>query len=186
MKIIEKHEVKIDTDFAAEIQRLSGENVYLCYQCRKCSSGCPGKEYMQAGPADLMRYIQLGMKEKALQGPIIWACMSCQTCTARCPQDIDIAAIVDALKIIAQEQKVKTDTKGARLFNWLWMTILTFTGRMYEVVLTGGLNTLRGNPFKDIKLGMKMIKNGKLKLLPSIKRPIEMFKMFARARRARK
>lgn len=186
MKIVGQEGVKIDPSFAEKIKEISGENVFLCYQCKKCASGCPGRDFMKTHPTALMRYVQLGMKEEAMKQDTIWYCMSCQTCSTRCPQDIDIAHVVDAIKIIAQEEKIKTDTKNARLFNRLWMTLLKYMGRMYEVGLTGMLNTFTGKPFKDMSLGMKMIKKGKLKLFPSFKKPLETKKMFDRAKRLKK
>ena len=66
------------------------------------------------------------------------------------------------------------------------MTILKYMGRMYEVGLMGGLNLFTGKPFKDLPLGMKMIRKGKLKLLPTFKKPFATMKMFSRAKRLRK
>ncbi len=158
--LVDNKEIRIDGELAEEIRKRSGENVYLCYQCRKCASGCPNRQFMESTPTELMRYIQLGMTEEAMKKDTVWYCLSCQTCTARCPQGIDIAHVVDMIRIIVQEKGIKADTKNERLFNWLWMTILHFTGRMYEVALTGALNTFTGKPFKDLKLGMKMISRG--------------------------
>ncbi|MFC1677680.1 4Fe-4S dicluster domain-containing protein [Planctomycetota bacterium] len=186
MKIVGKKNVKLDPKLAAKIAEISGENVFLCYQCKKCASGCPSREFMDGNPTELMRQIQLGMIDEVTKGNTVWYCMSCQTCTARCPQDIDIAHVADAVKIIVQQENIKVDTKNARLFNWLWMTILRYMGRMYEVALTGSLNVFTGHPFKDMPLGMKMIRKGKLKLLPSFKKPFMMMKMFSRAKRLKK
>ena len=186
MKVIGKNEIQVNSDLAEEVKKRTGENVFLCYQCRKCSAGCPNREYMDGSPTELMRQVQLGMVDEAMKSSTIWYCLSCQTCSARCPQDIDIAHVVDGLKIIVQEKKIKANTKNARLFNWLWMTLLKFMGRMYEVGLTGMLNVFTGNPFKDMPLGVKMIKKGKLKLLPSFKKPFVMLKMFSRAKRLKK
>ena len=66
------------------------------------------------------------------------------------------------------------------------MKLLRYAGRMYEIGLTGMLNLFTGHPFKDMSLAIKMIKKGKLKLLPSIKKPFEMMKMFARAKKLKK
>lgn len=179
-------DVKIDASFAQEIYDRSGENVFLCYQCKKCASGCPSREFMKTSPTELMRQVQLGMVDEAMKDSTIWYCLSCQTCSTRCPQDIDIAKVVDTIKLIVEEKGIKVDTKNERLFNRIWMTLLRFGGRIYEVGLTGMLNVFTGKPTKDLPLGMKMIKKGKLKMLPSIKRSGEMRKMFARARRIRK
>ena len=186
MKITGTKNIKVDSSFAEKIAKRSGENVFLCYQCKKCASGCPNRTFMDSTPTELMRYVQLGMVDEAMKGNTVWFCMSCQTCVARCPQDIDIPHIVDTIRILVQEKKIKADTKNMRLFNWLWMKILKYMGRMYEVALTGALNLLTGRPFKDLALGAKMIKKGKLKLTPSVKRPLEMMKMFSRAKRLKK
>jgi heterodisulfide reductase subunit C len=141
---------------------------------------------MDSTPTELMRYVQLGMADEAMKGNTVWYCVSCQTCSARCPQGIDIAHVVDAIRIIVQERKIKADTKNVRLLNRLWMTMLKYMGRMYEVGLIGMLNLFTGKPFKDLGLGMRMIISGKLKLLPSMKKPFAIMRMFSRAKRLRK
>ncbi len=186
MKIVGENDIEVDSSFAEEIRKRCGENVFLCYQCKKCASGCPSREFMDGSPTKLMRYVQLGMIDEAMKQNTVWFCMSCLTCSSRCPQDIDIAHIVDAIRILVQEKKIKADTKHMRLFNWLWMRILRYMGRMYEVGLTGMLNLLTGRPFKDLALGTKMIKKGKLQLIPSFRKPFEMIKMFSRAKKLKK
>ena len=183
MKIVGKENVKISSEFAEEIKARSGENVNLCYQCKKCASGCPNRKFMDKTPTELMRQIQLGLVDEAMKDNTIWYCLSCQTCSARCPQDIDIAHVVDTIRIVVQEKKIKADTKNMRLLNWLWMTCLRFLGRAYEGGVIGGLYVLTGRPFKDMKLAFKMIRKGKIKIMPSIKRPVEMQKMFARSKK---
>lgn len=186
MKIIGEKEIKADSSFAAEIEKRSGENVFLCYQCRKCASGCPSRMFMDSTPTELMRYAQLGMADEAMKKNTIWYCLSCQTCSTRCPADIDIAHVIDTMRIIVQERKIKADSNKLPLFNWLWMTMLRFMGRAYEAGLVGSLNFLTGKPTKDMALGMKMIRKGKLKLFPSFKKPFAMMKMFSRARKLKK
>ena len=67
MKIVGKKDVKLDTSFAEEVRERSGENVFLCYQCKKCASGCPSRVFMDSTPAELMRYVQLGMVDEAMK-----------------------------------------------------------------------------------------------------------------------
>ncbi|TKJ36805.1 MAG: heterodisulfide reductase subunit C [Planctomycetes bacterium B3_Pla] len=186
MKVINKKEIKVDSSFAEEVAERSGENVFLCYQCRKCASGCPSRIFMDSTPTELMRYVQLGMVDEAMKGNTAWFCVSCQTCSTRCPQDIDIAHVVDTIRIIVQEKKIKADTRNMRLFNWIWMKTIKYMGRMYEAGLVGSLNLFTGKPFKDMALGARMIKKGKIKLIPPIRNPLETMKMFSRAKRLKK
>ncbi|MBW8014892.1 MAG: heterodisulfide reductase subunit C [Planctomycetes bacterium] len=183
MKIIGENEITVDASFAKEIQKHCGENVNLCYQCRKCAAGCPNRQFMDFTPTELMRYVQLGMFDEALKKNTAWFCVSCQTCTARCPQDIDIARVIDAIRMIADERRLVADAGNVRVLNRLWMIMLRFMGRMYEVGLVGTFNMVTGKPFNDMALGKKMILKGKLKFIPSIKMPFTMMKMFSRAKK---
>jgi heterodisulfide reductase subunit C len=45
---------------AQSVQRRIGENIYLCYQCVKCTSGCPLVEHFDLTPNQVMRSVQLG------------------------------------------------------------------------------------------------------------------------------
>ena len=89
--------LSIDGGLARAIQEELGQNVYLCYQCVKCSSGCPLGAYFDWQPNQVMRAVQLGMEEAALDAQTPWLCASCQTCSTRCPQGLDITAIMDFL-----------------------------------------------------------------------------------------
>jgi heterodisulfide reductase subunit B len=143
------------------------ENVYLCYQCVKCTSGCPLVEHMDLNPNQVMRAIQLG-DESVLESKTIWICASCQTCTTRCPQGIDIAAIMDELRIEAKRRGIAPALPEVDKFGRLFMTDIKLLGRLYEVGLMGGLNLVTGNLFKDMDMAVEMLKRRKLSILPSL------------------
>jgi len=185
MKINPEKPIHYDAKLAEEIRRRCGQNVLLCNQCRKCAAGCPSRPFMDSTPTELMRYVQLGMADAAMKGNAIWYCLSCHTCSARCPQDIDIPQVVDALRIIVQEKGIKSAAGRTTLVNRLWMGLLRL-GRMYEMGLAGLTNLFSGRPFKDAGLAARMIRKGKIRLLPSIRKPLEISRMFKRAGRLKK
>ena len=49
----------IRPDLARRIQEELGQNVYLCYQCVKCTSGCPLGEFFDWQPNQVMRALPL-------------------------------------------------------------------------------------------------------------------------------
>jgi heterodisulfide reductase subunit C len=103
----------IKNSFIAKIQELSGQNLLECYQCGKCSAGCPAVSQMDILPNQIIRYCQLGLKDEVLQSKSIWICASCMTCNARCPKGINIAEVVEALRQILLRQRkdhVKIET----------------------------------------------------------------------------
>lgn len=143
------------------------ENVYLCYQCVKCTSGCPMAEHMDLNPNQVLRMIQLG-DDSVLESKTIWVCASCQTCTTRCPQGIDIAAVMDELRIEARRRGIEPVIPEVDRFSRLFLTDIKVMGRLYEVGLMGGLNLITGNLFKDMDLAVEMLKRRKLSILPSL------------------
>ena len=91
---------KIKDPFVAKVQELSGQNLLACYQCGKCSAGCPAVSQMDILPNQIIRYAQLGFKDELLQSKSIWICASCMTCNARCPKGINIAEVIEAIRQI--------------------------------------------------------------------------------------
>ena len=72
--------------------------VTSCFQCRKCSGGCPLTFAMDLLPHHVIRLALLGQEERVFGSMTIWVCSGCQTCTSRCPNGIDIAGTMDWLK----------------------------------------------------------------------------------------
>jgi heterodisulfide reductase subunit C len=89
---------RLSAPFVAKLEKISGQNLLACYQCGKCSAGCPMAPHMDALPNQIIRLAQLGMKEKLLATRSIWVCVSCMTCNSRCPKDIRIAEVFEALR----------------------------------------------------------------------------------------
>jgi len=95
----------LDFNFEATVEERSGEDLSRCYYCLKCTAGCPSAPAMPYGPAQMVRLMQLGLKDELLESPSIWFCLHCETCGARCPNEISIAGLTRALREMAMEEK---------------------------------------------------------------------------------
>lgn len=91
---------KIKDPFVGKVEELSGQNLLACYQCGKCSAGCPAVSEMDILPNQIIRYAQLGFKDELMRSKSIWVCVSCFTCNARCPKGINIAEVIEAIRQI--------------------------------------------------------------------------------------
>ena len=155
-----------------------GQNVFLCYQCVKCTSGCSLSDAFDLTPNQVMRAAQLG-DESVLESTTIWLCASCQTCTTRCPQNLDIAGIMDSLRIEAKRRGLPPAMPEVDKFSSLFLRNIGLLGRLYEVGLMGGMYMATlgkllkdtGQVRKDMDMGMQMMKRRKLKLIPGLTRP---------------
>lgn len=92
--------VKVGRELFRDIKEFSGQNLTLCMQCGTCSASCTGKELMDLLPRKIMRMIQTGNAARALECRSIWICSTCLICAARCPRGIDVARVMEALRII--------------------------------------------------------------------------------------
>jgi heterodisulfide reductase subunit C len=98
--------------FVTKVQQLSGQNLLACYQCGKCSAGCPVVSQMDILPNQIIRLAQLGLREDLLESKAIWVCASCMTCNVRCPKGINIAEVIEALRqIMLRRREDHVDVK---------------------------------------------------------------------------
>ncbi len=86
--------------FVARVEALSGQKLLACYQCGKCSAGCPVVSRMEILPNQIIRYAQLGLEAELLASDAIWICASCMTCNVRCPKGVKIAEVMEAVRQI--------------------------------------------------------------------------------------
>jgi heterodisulfide reductase subunit B len=161
---------QLSTELAELIQRKTGENVFLCYHCVKCTSGCPLIEHFDLAPNQVMRAAQLGMQDVIFDSKTPWLCASCQTCTTRCPQGIDIAKVMDFIVTEAREQGIDPKVPEVALFNKVFLRDVDILGRSFELGLTVEMNMRTGQPFKDLDLALELLKHRKISVLPAIVR----------------
>jgi heterodisulfide reductase subunit B len=183
----ERAEFQINSDLAKRIQEELGQNVYLCYQCVKCTSGCPVGKYFDWQPNQIMRAVQLGQEDIALEAQTPWLCASCQTCTTRCPQDLDIAAIMDFLTREALDRGFKPPIQEVDNMNKAFLREVRLWGRSYELGLMAELKlrNIRTHPItEDLDMGFKMIAKNKFPIFPTFTRPPRQVKPIPGANKA--
>jgi len=155
------------------VESLAHTRIRDCYQCGKCTAGCPMAARMDAPPTRLIRLLQLGHAETALRAQAIWQCVSCQTCATRCPKSVDCAGVMDALRQLSAERGVATPAQQRIvLFQKAFLRNIRRNGRLNELELIAEfkLSTfLRGRSFsfllKDATLAPELMKRKKFHLV---------------------
>lgn len=90
-------------NWSAQVEELAQTQLSKCYQCGKCTAGCPRADVMDLPPTRIMRAVQTGDILQAATAVSIWRCLSCLTCSARCPKNVEVAGVMDALRQISIE-----------------------------------------------------------------------------------
>jgi heterodisulfide reductase subunit C2 len=155
-------------DLKAVVEKKAHVQLSACYQCKKCSIGCPVADQVTSPPSEIIRRLQLGAGNELLETELVWTCISCETCAARCPNQINFPAVIDALKALAVEKGAATPVGHAPLFNKLFLSTVKTYGRSYELQEIALYKLGSGNLMQDMDKFPTMVLKGKIALLPPI------------------
>ena len=148
------------------VEEMSDVDLSGCYQCKKCSSGCPVAELTQSSPSEIVRRLHLGAGSELLESDIIWMCLSCETCYARCPMDINVGSVIDALRALALARGASTTKGNMPLFNRAFLRTVKIFGRAYDLPMIAVYKLGTRTFIKDTGKFPTMLKKGKIALLP--------------------
>ncbi len=154
-----------------ELKEITGIDANVCFQCRKCTLGCPVSSLMNTKISELVRLIQLDEREKVLSADTFWFCVSCETCATRCPQDINLTKLMDGLREIFFKEGRKPVPYEIPLFFQIFTKSYLKRGRVYELGLVMDYNFRQVDFFKDIELLPILLRRGKISFLPPSKVP---------------
>ena len=160
---------QVNSEWKREVERRLGVNVSECYQCGKCSAGCPTAYEMFHPVHAMVRLVQLGRKEEALRSRSQWVCVACETCSTRCPKAVNPARLMTVLREMAQEEGcVNAHERDIYDFHQSFLSSVRMFGRVYEMGLVAHYKLK--NPVKrgmqDVVTGLQMMRRGKPGLLP--------------------
>ena len=183
-------EFTIPSDTVSElgelVKNLEGIDVNACYQCRKCTSGCPLVDAMDYTPTQIMHAVRLGLEDLVLNSSTIWLCLACGTCVTRCPQEVDVPRVMDALAITARRKGVKPKAPDIARFYNTGLAIIRYFGKMYDLGIAGMMKLTTRKFTQDTGLGIKMFRKGKLGLLPGFQNTSAVKKIFDRVKEREK
>jgi heterodisulfide reductase subunit C len=155
---------RIGGSFAAEMKALTGTSPMSCYQCTKCSSGCPVAGRSDLRPHELVRLVHTNQREAVLTSRFIWDCTSCHTCITRCPQQVDICAMNDALRSLSVSEGLATEDTAVPVFNEAFLASVRKRGRVHELGLMAVYKLRTKRFLEDFDKAPAMFTKGKLPL----------------------
>jgi heterodisulfide reductase subunit C len=154
-----------DKKILRSIEEKARTSLSKCYQCGKCTAGCPMDFIFDLNPNEVIELIRLGQIEKVLNSKTIWYCATCYTCSTRCPKEIDIANIMTVMLREAISKNIIKDRKVLIFYKSFFKSIKRH-GRVYEVGLVGTYNLTSGAPLTNAAVGPKILLKNKIGYLP--------------------
>jgi len=147
---------------AGEILEATGVNAATCYQCGKCSAGCPMASESALRPHAVMRLVMQDRREQALTDESIWLCLTCETCSARCPNDCDPARVIDAVRELSIEAGSADMPRTISAFHKAFLEQIRSNGRLHEFGMVMDYKLRSGELMKDVTSAPGMLTRGKL------------------------
>jgi heterodisulfide reductase subunit C len=167
----ETHAHAAGHSLADRVLEKTGVDAALCYQCGKCSAGCPLASDMDFPPSQIMHLLQLRefpeFAEMALRSHTAWLCLTCEICFCRCPKEIDIPKIMDALRHESLAQnKVNPKARDILAFHRAFLDSVRYTGRLFEMGQVVDYKLRSRHFLQDMLQAPWMFLVGKLHWLP--------------------
>lgn len=162
-----------NADFLDQLEAAGPFQASACYQCRKCTNGCPVSFAMDLYPDEVIRLVIIGLPQIVLRCHTIWVCAACETCTTRCPNDVKIAELMDGLKELAIQEGIPCPQPRILTLHETFLLDLKKRGRVNEasflpkyLLRSGMLRRMwqEGTLRDEFNLGRQMRRKGRLPL----------------------
>lgn len=160
MRALDLSEIsRADIRACEEIASDAGVNLRDCYQCGKCTAGCPLTDGMDLMPREVIRYLQLGAIDVVLNAKTPWICAQCVVCSSRCPQNVDICSTMRAVRLAAKRAG-KRPVPEADIFDDEFIANVRAHGVSNEQYLAAAYNVKSGHFMQDAENAIRMLQRG--------------------------
>ena len=78
---------RVDPELMKKLIRFGVADATACFNCGNCTAVCSLSSGSTPFPRKMIRYLQLGLKDKLMQCPEPWLCYYCGDCSKTCPRD---------------------------------------------------------------------------------------------------
>lgn len=120
---------RVDPNLIFELKNYGEVDVEACFNCGNCTAICPLTTDEHPFPRNMIRYIQLGMKDQLLETVDPWLCYYCGECSETCPREAEPAEAMMTIRRWLTAQYDKSG-KGAKLYTSskaLWLAVLQYS-----------------------------------------------------------
>lgn len=114
---------RVDPGLLIELKKYGDVAVETCFNCGNCTAICPLTTDEENFPRRMIRYAQLGLKERLVASKDLWLCYSCGECSATCPRQAEPGEFMAVARRFVIAQHDVTGLAGA-LYRSAWFNAI--------------------------------------------------------------
>ncbi len=80
---------RIDPQLFKELKDYGAVGIEKCFNCGNCTAICPLASDEHPFPRNMVRYVQMGLKDRMLECTDPWLCYYCGDCSDTCPKEAE-------------------------------------------------------------------------------------------------
>ncbi len=118
---------RVDPGLLTELKKYGQVDVESCFNCGNCTAICPLTNDAENYPRRIIRYAQLGLKDRLIGSKDIWLCYYCGGCSTTCPRQANPGEFMTVARRFAIAQHDVTGLAGALYRSGWFNAIFTIT-----------------------------------------------------------
>ena len=106
---------RVDPTFLHELKEYGAVGIEKCFNCGNCTAICPLTDDKHPFPRDMVRFAQMGLRDRILERTDAWQCYYCGECSQTCPKGAEPAETMMSIRRWLTAQ-YDASGHGARLY----------------------------------------------------------------------
>ncbi|MBW1713645.1 MAG: 4Fe-4S dicluster domain-containing protein [Deltaproteobacteria bacterium] len=125
--------VTIDPHLMKDLKAFGLEDASKCFHCGNCTAVCPLSTPDNPFPRKLVRYAQLGLKDRIMESAEPWLCYYCGDCSDTCPRGAEPGETMMAMRRYLTS-----------IYDWTGIARKFYTSETFEIVAVSAVGLLVG------------------------------------------
>jgi ferredoxin len=89
---------RVEPELLNELRKYGAVGTEKCFNCGNCTASCPLTSSEHPFPRNMIRLVQVGLKDRLVESSDPWLCYYCGDCSATCPKEAEPAETMMALR----------------------------------------------------------------------------------------
>jgi ferredoxin len=113
---------EVNPELLLNLKQFGVEDAATCFNCGNCTAVCSLSSEATPFPRKVIRYLQLGLKDKLVASPEPWLCYYCGDCSETCPRQANPGEVMMGLRRYLTS-----------MYDWTGISRLFYTSKVFEV-----------------------------------------------------